>query len=52
MTSQEIQKKMAEAMEKLSPEQQLELLKTINESVEGMNKAFDEYFEETKDVTD
>lgn len=50
MITQEIQKKIDEVMEKLSPEQQLELLKTVNESVKDMNKAFDEYFDSNKDT--
>lgn len=47
MTPQEMQKKLTEAMGKLSPEQQLEILKTINESVAGMNEAFTEYFDKS-----
>lgn len=50
MTPEEIQKKIAQAMEKLSPEQQLELLKTLNGSIEDMNKALTEYFANTEKI--
>ncbi|HET8574903.1 MAG TPA: hypothetical protein VFM02_01885 [Candidatus Paceibacterota bacterium] len=48
LTKEEIQKKLQEAEESMTPEERLELLKVLNEMTEEMNRAYKEYFEETE----
>lgn len=48
MTQGEIQKKITQVMEKLSPEQQSELLKVLSGSISNINKDLEEYIVQMK----